>query len=230
MFTNVNKAFHKTNNCLTVIIENHDHPYGLCTKSSTMKFTAGIPLIFSMVSFVLTMLCLFAGSKKGFMEDYHIMVFNTSTLGQNFVESLANGDSSSSATTASATATSTSSSGGILGGGIGGIISTIEASATAVVGSMKSEAASILNDVGNDVADKLANELGIDQFYSIHVMDLCQGDFSPNATVNNPSYNITNCTTVSYDPLFIYFSLDSFTYSTQTLCHLPLAHAYANIL
>lgn len=172
-----------------------------------MKFTAGIPLIFSMVSFVLTMLCLFAGSKKGFMEDYHIMVFNTSTLGQNFVESMANGGSSSTATTASATATSTSSGGGILGGGgIGGIISTIEASATAVVGSIESEAASILNDIGNDVADKLANELGIDQFYTIHVMDLCQGDYSPNATVNNPSYNITNCTTVSWRPSFFFRS------------------------
>lgn len=162
-----------------------------------MKFTAAIPLIFSMVSFVLTMLALFAGSKKGFMEDYHIIVFNTSTLGQNFVESMAKGDSSSTATTASATATTTSS-GGILGGGIGGIISTIEASATAVVGSIESEAASILNDVGNDIADKLADDLGIDQFYTLHVMDLCQGDFAPNATSKNPSYNVTNCTTVSH--------------------------------
>lgn len=162
-----------------------------------MKFTASIPLIFSMVSFVLTMLALFAGSKKGFMEDYHIIVFNTSTLGHNFIESLADGNSSASstATTASATATTTSKS-GILGG-IGGIISTIEASATAVVGSMESKAASILNDVGNDVADKLADELGIEQFYTLHVMDLCEGEYSPNATSSNPSYNVTNCTTVS---------------------------------
>lgn len=186
-----------------------------------MKFTAGIPLIFSMVSFVLTMLCLFAGSKKGFMEDYHVIVFNTSTLGQNFVKSLADGDSSSSATTASATATSTSSSGGILGGGIGGIISTIEASATAVVGSIESEAASILNDIGNDIADKLSDELGIDQFYAIHVMDLCQGDYNPNATASNPSYNVTNCTTVSCACHLILFPNDSLTFCRQWISVSP---------
>lgn len=157
-----------------------------------MKFTAGIPLVFSMVSFVLTMLALFAGSKKGFMEEYHIIVFNTSTLGQNFIESMAHGDSAS--TTASATATTTSASSTGIFGGVGGIISSIEASATGIIGSVESEAASILNDIGNDVADKLADELGIDQFYTLHVMDLCQGDYSPNATSSNPSYNVTNCT------------------------------------
>lgn len=169
-----------------------------------MKFTAGLPLVFSMVSFVLTMLCLFAGSKKGFMEDYHVLVFNTSALGQNFLQKLADGDSpSSSATTTSATATSTSSDGGGILGGIGGIITSIEASATAVVGSIESEAASILNDIGNDIVDKLADELGIDQFYSVHVMDLCQGDYSPNATASSTSYNVTNCTTVGVLPLVL---------------------------
>jgi hypothetical protein len=149
-----------------------------------------------LVSFVLTILALLAGHQKGFMEDYHVITFNTSTLGQNYLANLAKGGSSSTttsaATTTTATPTSTTSKG--LLGGIGGMFSSIEASATAVIGSIESEAASILNDVGNDVADKLASELGIEQFYSVHVLDLCQGNYAPNATAENARLNLTSCT------------------------------------
>lgn len=166
-----------------------------------MKLLVGIPLLFSAVSFVLTMLALFAGHQKGFMEDYHVIMFNTSTLGQNWLENVASGSSSSSSspTTTAASATTTSTDTGIFGIGGGhkprGLLSSIEASATALVGSLESQAASILNDVGNDIGDKLANELGIEQFYSIHVMDLCQGDFAPNATDPHGTWlNISSCT------------------------------------
>lgn len=153
-----------------------------------MKFTVGIPLVFSITAFALALVALLAGKDPGSLEDYHIVVFNTSTLGQNYISNLS-GDSSSSSTTTSATPTSTSDS-----GGIGGWFSSLEASATAVVGSLQSEAASILNDIGNDIADKLADELGIEQFYSLHVMDTCQGSYAPNATASGASYNVTNCT------------------------------------
>ncbi|PSR82490.1 actin cortical patch SUR7/pH-response regulator pali [Coniella lustricola] len=158
-----------------------------------MKFTVAVPLVVSLVSFVLTILALLAGHQKGFMEDYHVVMFNTSTLGQNYLSSLAKGGSSTTASaTTTATATSTTSKGAL--GGIGGLFTSIEASATAVVGSIESSAASILNDVGNDVADKLSKELGIEQFYSIHVLDLCQGNYAPNATAENAHVNITSCT------------------------------------
>ncbi|KAF3759909.1 hypothetical protein M406DRAFT_297234 [Cryphonectria parasitica EP155] len=135
-----------------------------------MKFTVAIPLVASIVSFVLTILALLAGSHKGFMEDYHVVMVNTSTLGQNFLANLADGSSS-------------------------GLFSSIEASATAVIGSVESEAASILNDIGNDVADKLSKELGIEQFYSFHVLDLCQGDYAPNATASGAWLNISSVLT-----------------------------------
>lgn len=179
-----------------------------------MKFLAIIPVVLTAISFTLTMLALFAGHKKGFMEDYHVMVFNTSTLGHDFLSGLAGGsDSSSSATGTAATATST--------GGFHipdpftalrraeitatptvadavvedrGLLSSIEASATGLAGSLQSAAASILGDIGGDVADKLADELGISQFYTVHIMDLCQGDYAPNATANGAWMNITECT------------------------------------
>lgn len=161
-----------------------------------MKLLVGIPLLLSSVSFILSMLALFAGYREGFMEDYHVLMFNTSTLGQNFLENLASGDSSASATaTATPTITSAAStSTGFLDGfNPGGLFSSIEASATALAGSVESKAASILNDIGNDIADKLADELGIEQFYSVHVMDLCQGEFEPNATSPHATMNITEC-------------------------------------
>lgn len=158
-----------------------------------MKVLVGIPLVLSSVSFVLSMLALLAGYKKGFMEDYHVVMFNTSTLGQNFLENMVSGDSSSATPTATTTSASSTSTGLLSGLNPGGIFSSIEASATALAGSLESEAASILNDIGNDIADKLADELGIDQFYSIHVMDLCQGEFEPNATSPHASLNITEC-------------------------------------
>lgn len=163
----------------------------------TMKFLAAIPAVLSAVSFALTMLALFAGHKKGFMEDYHVMAFNTSTLGHNFLSNIA-GSSASSTTTSAAAATTTASK-----GGLGGLpdpfsaLSSLKATATGVLGSLESSAASIVNDVGNDAADKLADELGIDQFYTIHIMDLCQGDFEPNATASGAWMNVTECTSES---------------------------------
>lgn len=38
-----------------------------------MHFIAGIPLVLATVSFILTMLAIFAGNQPGYMEDYHII-------------------------------------------------------------------------------------------------------------------------------------------------------------
>ncbi|GAB7357026.1 hypothetical protein MBLNU459_g7852t1 [Dothideomycetes sp. NU459] len=52
-----------------------------------MRASALIPTIFGLAAFVLSMLCIFAGSKKGFMEDYAIVTLNTSRLGENVLNS-----------------------------------------------------------------------------------------------------------------------------------------------
>jgi len=51
-----------------------------------------------------------------------------------------------------------------------------------------------LNDIGNSAADKLAEALGISEWYSLHLMDSCEGGFTPNATSPSPGLNVTNCT------------------------------------
>lgn len=48
-----------------------------------MRLSALIPIVLIAASFVLAFLCLFAGSKKGFLEDYAIITLNTSRIGYN---------------------------------------------------------------------------------------------------------------------------------------------------
>lgn len=46
----------------------------------SMRFSALIPVVLSAAALILTFLCLFAGSKKGFMEDYAIITVSRSLL------------------------------------------------------------------------------------------------------------------------------------------------------
>lgn len=59
-----------------------------------------------------------------------------------------------------------------------------------------------LNDITGALADELASTLGISEWYSIHVMDACEGNFKPNATSRNPGYNVTECSNSSPNSMF----------------------------
>ncbi|KAK3722152.1 hypothetical protein LTR37_002585 [Vermiconidia calcicola] len=48
-----------------------------------MRILAAVPAVLCAVALILSFLCLFAGSKKNFMEDYAIVTLNTSRIGQN---------------------------------------------------------------------------------------------------------------------------------------------------
>lgn len=65
------------------------------------------------------------------------------------------------------------------------------------LGEIGDEITDELNDIRNDLADRLAQELGISQWYSLHVMTACEGNFAPNATSAGAWYNTTNCTAQS---------------------------------
>lgn len=99
------------------------------------------------------------------------MQLNTSTLGHELVPTSTSSSSSS--------ATSTSSS-------LGSFISSLAKNVTDYI---EGE----LSDIEGDIADKLAEELGISQWYSLHLMDLCQGSYAPNATAKNSKKNTTEC-------------------------------------
>ncbi|KAL2061609.1 hypothetical protein VTL71DRAFT_6986 [Oculimacula yallundae] len=150
-----------------------------------MRISILFPLACAIVGFVLSMLSLFAGSKKAFMEDYHIITLNTSTLGHNI---LGSDDPSPTRTSSASTATATSTAGKI-GDKIGGFFSDLDDIKDNVTDKVKDE----FEELVADIADKLAKELGIQQWYSLHLMDMCEGEYKPNATAKGASKNVTSC-------------------------------------
>lgn len=44
-----------------------------------MRFSAIVPVLLSAAALILTFLCIFAGSKPGFMEDYSIVTVRNQT-------------------------------------------------------------------------------------------------------------------------------------------------------
>ncbi|KAI1779589.1 hypothetical protein F4818DRAFT_453641 [Hypoxylon cercidicola] len=137
-----------------------------------------IPLILSIAGFVLAMIALFAGtgSQQQALEDYHLIAINMSNFGHDLIPTPTSSGSQP-------TATDDDSS----------IWDEIEDGLQDLGDDITDE----LNDIANDVADRLAGELGISQWYSLHVMTTCEGNFAPNATSPGAWYNTTNCTAQS---------------------------------
>ncbi|KAI0117071.1 actin cortical patch SUR7/pH-response regulator pali [Daldinia grandis] len=140
--------------------------------------TVVIPTILSLVGFVLAMIALFAGSgsQQRSMENYHIIAINMSTFGHDLVPTPSSSGSQPTATNSD---------------GFGW--DDIQDGLNDIEGQITDE----LNDIVNDIADQLSQELGISQWYSIHVMTACEGNFAPNATSPGAWYNTTNCTAQS---------------------------------
>lgn len=62
------------------------------------------------------------------------------------------------------------------------------------LGDIKDSVVDEINDLVGDAVDDIANAIGISDWYSLHVMDACEGNYKPNATASSTSLNITNCT------------------------------------
>ncbi|KAI9651307.1 hypothetical protein NHQ30_001345 [Ciborinia camelliae] len=151
-----------------------------------MRPLAAIPVVCSIVTFILAMLCVFAGNKPGFMEDYHIIQLNTSEVGKDLVPTKSSGSDSKPTSTSDV---------------IDGIKSLLPTALPTALSSwlprdpgLGSDIANALGNVENDIADKLAKTLGIKDWYSLHLMDMCEGTYTPNATVKGAKLNVSSCT------------------------------------
>jgi len=124
-----------------------------------MRFLAIIPLLFSLAALIIAFLCVFAGSKPGFMDDYEILSLNTSQLGA-------------------------------------GIANKVQTSSSTVN--------SIINGLGlgntiTSLTNSVAHSLGFNDFYALHVLDYCEGSYTPravpNATISfkDIHQNVTRC-------------------------------------
>lgn len=128
-----------------------------------MRFSAILPVLLGLAAFILSLLCIFAGSKSGFMEDYAIVTLNTSQIGQSLLN-------------ASESTTSSNPFGNL----INNITNNIDGKINAELGS-------------------LARQIGVHDWYSVHILDFCEGYYTPtsvsNATVSSSDIdkNITHC-------------------------------------
>jgi len=126
-----------------------------------MRLTAVIPALCCAAALILSFLCLFAGHKQGFMEDYSLLTLNSSLLGETILEE------------------NRTSSNPIL---------------------------NLLNEIPNEISERindkigeLTAKLGIEDWYSAHMLNYCYGQYEPgevaNATLKEDDIwkNITGC-------------------------------------
>ncbi len=66
-----------------------------------------------------------------------------------------------------------------MGVGLGSAFDQGCSAITSAAGSVESQALDALGGIENAIADRLADKLGIKEFYSLHTMDPCEGNFSP---------------------------------------------------
>ncbi|KAF1842686.1 integral membrane protein-like protein [Cucurbitaria berberidis CBS 394.84] len=126
-----------------------------------MRPTALIPVLCCAVALILSFLCLFAGHKKGFMENYHLITLNTSAIG----ETLLNESRTS----------------------------------TNPITNLLDKIPNQISEEINDRIGEVAERLGIEDWYSAHMLNYCYGQYTPaekaNATVSDSdiSKNATGC-------------------------------------
>ncbi|KAL8979098.1 MAG: hypothetical protein Q9205_005484 [Flavoplaca limonia] len=119
-----------------------------------MRLTALFPLLCTLVAFILTLLCIFAGSKGGYIEQADIFTLNTSMLGHTTLDTTENSSS---------------------------LLDSIG-------NSIKGEV--------NDLIGDVAKALNIHDFYSAHLLNYCEGYFTPGPVANktvDPDKNVTQC-------------------------------------
>ncbi|EDU51002.1 integral membrane protein [Pyrenophora tritici-repentis] len=130
-----------------------------------MRFLAILPVLCCTAALILSFLCLFAGHKKGFMEDYSLITLNTSAVGENII-----------------TRPSSSSS-------------TLQNLWDLIPDSITD---GVTNEI-NEQVDKFRERVGIQDFYSAHLLNYCEGQYTPgekaNATLSESdiSKNVTEC-------------------------------------
>lgn len=135
-----------------------------------MRLTAIFPLLCSLIALILAFLTVFAGSNHDMMERYDLLTLNTSRIGLDFFN-----------TTKISPASLPSNSTSWLG--------SLVHNATAEI---KNATNNFENEIEKDLNKafrSLAKDLGIYDFYSVHVLDHCQGYFY-NGTGNR---NVSGC-------------------------------------
>ncbi|TKA66060.1 hypothetical protein B0A55_09918 [Friedmanniomyces simplex] len=126
-----------------------------------MRISALAPVLLCAAALVLSFLCLFAGSKEGFMDDYPILTLNTSRIGAS-------------------------------------VLNASHSSSNPVISFIDNVTNSVENDINQDLSS-LARALGLHDFYNVHLLDFCEGYYTPSPVPNTTlprrkiHQNVTSC-------------------------------------
>ncbi|KAI1281153.1 actin cortical patch SUR7/pH-response regulator pali [Xylaria sp. FL0933] len=136
------------------------------------------PVLVSFVAFVLVMIALLAGTgpQQESLEPYHIIAVNLSNFGQDLVASSTASDSKPTETSG------------------GSFFDQVADDARGLGQDITDGITDGINNITNGIADDITAKLGISEWYSLHIMTVCEGMFSPNASAPGAWYNLTNCT------------------------------------
>lgn len=121
-----------------------------------MRFSSIFAALLAIAALVLSLLCLFAGSTRSFLQSGDLLTLNISRIGQGSAFNTSDGN----------------------GGAFDTLVNDIQGD---------------LNDLIDNAADDVANALNLADFYSLHIMNYCDGFFEPNATAKNSHRNTTFC-------------------------------------
>lgn len=104
------------------------------------------------------------------------------------------GDLTSAAGEGAAAATSAAAAGASEATSVASEVTSAVGAAATSLGHLVQEAKSELETIKDDLADELYAKLGIQQWYAVHLTDLCYGNFTPDATASNSTWGARNCT------------------------------------
>ena len=149
-----------------------------------MRFSALIPAVLSAAALILTFLCLFAGSKQGFMEDYAIVTVSKKNP----------------ITTYPASESLTKIPPQLNTSRIGrNLLNTTSSESSNPIVSFFDDITNSVQEEINDQLNSFAKDLGLHDFYSAHLLNFCEGFYTPtdapNATIpkSEISKNVTDC-------------------------------------
>lgn len=138
-----------------------------------MRLTALFPVLCATIALILSFLCVFAGTNHDMIEPYDLFTLNTSRIGVDYFNKQHN---------TSTPSLNTTTSGGIFGKFIHNVTTEIKNVTTKVEDNIEEDI--------NNALRSLAKDIGLHDFYSVHVLDYCEGFFQPNGTSRR---NVTYC-------------------------------------
>ncbi|ATY63870.1 Actin cortical patch SUR7 pH-response regulator [Cordyceps militaris] len=156
-------------------------------RPSILRLAAVVSLVFTFISFILAAITLFAGRDTGTLENYAVLRVNVSLAPRAVIElgidQLTGGQNSRSVERMAPRSANWLEN---VSSGLRDLLGDIEKNITDVV-------TQGIDTFVDDAVAEAKRQLNISDWYSLHVLSTCQGDFTPNASVSNPGRHTTSC-------------------------------------